>query len=81
MNGDITEIPDQPQTFWNRLGCDRIVRFCKRRKVAPDSNNGNSWGIRTVINLQTAGEHASCGPPLTNSGFTYDPVIFMANDS
>ncbi|OWR40688.1 tyrosine phosphatase domain-containing protein 1, partial [Danaus plexippus plexippus] len=40
----------------------------------------HSWGIRTVINLQTAGEHASCGPPLTTSGFTYDPNIFMTND-
>ncbi|XP_053617942.1 protein tyrosine phosphatase domain-containing protein 1-like isoform X2 [Plodia interpunctella] len=40
----------------------------------------HSWGIRTIINLQTPGEHASCGPPLTRSGFTYDPDIFMAND-
>ncbi|XP_072948361.1 uncharacterized protein [Epargyreus clarus] len=40
----------------------------------------HSWGIRSVINLQTPGEHASCGPPLTSSGFTYDPNIFMAND-
>lgn len=40
----------------------------------------HSWGIRTVINLQTPGEHASCGPPLTKSGFTYDPTIFMNND-
>ncbi|CAG9571006.1 unnamed protein product [Danaus chrysippus] len=40
----------------------------------------HSWGIRTVINLQTPGEHASCGPPLTSSGFTYDPNVFMTND-
>ncbi|CAF4859630.1 unnamed protein product [Pieris macdunnoughi] len=40
----------------------------------------HSWGVCTVINLQMPGEHASCGPPLTKSGFTYDPVIFMAND-
>ncbi|XP_045540323.1 protein tyrosine phosphatase domain-containing protein 1 [Papilio machaon] len=40
----------------------------------------HSWGIRTVVNLQTSGEHASCGPPLTSSGFTYDPTIFMANN-
>ncbi|XP_052741753.1 protein tyrosine phosphatase domain-containing protein 1 [Bicyclus anynana] len=40
----------------------------------------HSWGIRTVINLQTPGEHASCGPALTKSGFTYDPNIFMTND-
>ncbi|KAJ2941250.1 hypothetical protein O0L34_g3448 [Tuta absoluta] len=40
----------------------------------------HSWGIRSVVNLQTPGEHASCGPPLTSSGFTYDPVVFMAND-
>ncbi|CAH2237694.1 jg11370 [Pararge aegeria aegeria] len=40
----------------------------------------HSWGIRTVINLQTPGEHASCGPALTKSGFTYDPNVFMSND-
>ncbi|XP_049879952.1 protein tyrosine phosphatase domain-containing protein 1-like isoform X2 [Pectinophora gossypiella] len=40
----------------------------------------HSWGIRSVVNLQTPGEHASCGPPLTRSGFTYDPAVFMAND-
>ncbi|CAG9124756.1 unnamed protein product [Plutella xylostella] len=40
----------------------------------------HSWGIRTVINLQTPGEHASCGPPLTASGFTYEPAVFMSND-
>lgn len=34
-----------------------------------------------MINLQTPGEHASCGPPLTSSGFTYHPDVFMANDS
>ncbi|XP_067212194.1 protein tyrosine phosphatase domain-containing protein 1-like isoform X2 [Linepithema humile] len=38
------------------------------------------WSIKTIINLQTPGEHASCGSPLENSGFTYDPNIFMKND-
>ncbi|XP_015606539.1 protein tyrosine phosphatase domain-containing protein 1 isoform X2 [Cephus cinctus] len=38
------------------------------------------WGIRTIINLQTPGEHASCGGPLEPSGFTYDPNDFMRND-
>jgi protein tyrosine phosphatase domain-containing protein 1 len=37
-------------------------------------------GIRSVINLQTSGEHASCGPKLLESGFTYDPNEFMRND-
>ena len=39
-------------------------------------------GIRTVINLQEPGEHANCGPQLEpESGFTYDPKIFMDNNS
>ncbi|XP_057379821.2 uncharacterized protein LOC130702174 [Daphnia carinata] len=37
-------------------------------------------GIKTIINLQTAGEHAHCGPPLTPSGFSYLPEIFMDKD-
>ncbi|XP_063979404.1 protein tyrosine phosphatase domain-containing protein 1-like isoform X1 [Diachasmimorpha longicaudata] len=35
------------------------------------------WSIKTVINLQTPGEHSSCGGPLEPSGFTYDPSEFM----
>ncbi|XP_076544220.1 uncharacterized protein LOC143305266 [Osmia lignaria lignaria] len=38
------------------------------------------WSIKTIINLQTPGEHASCGGPLEESGFTYDPNIFMKHD-
>ncbi|KAM8930459.1 protein tyrosine phosphatase domain-containing protein 1 isoform 2-T2 [Pelodytes ibericus] len=35
-------------------------------------------GIKTVINLQRPGEHASCGNPLEqDSGFTYHPEAFM----
>ncbi|XP_056130493.1 protein tyrosine phosphatase domain-containing protein 1 [Lampris incognitus] len=35
-------------------------------------------GLRTVINLQRPGEHASCGNSLEpESGFTYRPEIFM----
>jgi len=37
-------------------------------------------GIRSVINLQTPGEHASCGPPLDKSGFSYDPNDLMKAD-
>ena len=37
-------------------------------------------GIRSVINLQTSGEHASCGPKLLDTGFTYDPNEFMRNN-
>ncbi|XP_076285133.1 uncharacterized protein LOC143211384 isoform X1 [Lasioglossum baleicum] len=37
------------------------------------------WSIKTIINLQTPGEHASCGGPLEPSGFTYDPNVFMKN--
>lgn len=41
----------------------------------------HAWSIKTIINLQTPGEHASCGGPLESSGFTYDPNIFMENNS
>ncbi|KAM9860218.1 protein tyrosine phosphatase domain-containing protein 1 [Aulostomus maculatus] len=35
-------------------------------------------GLKTVINLQRPGEHASCGNPLEQeSGFTYHPETFM----
>lgn len=39
------------------------------------------WSIKTIINLQTPGEHGSCGGPLEESGFTYDPSEFMKNSS
>ncbi|NWI97222.1 PTPC1 protein, partial [Pitta sordida] len=36
------------------------------------------YGIKTIINLQRPGEHASCGNPLEQeSGFTYLPEAFM----
>lgn len=39
-------------------------------------------GIKTVINLQIPGEHASCGNPLEpESGFSYHPEVFMENNS
>ncbi|XP_014663674.1 PREDICTED: protein tyrosine phosphatase domain-containing protein 1-like, partial [Priapulus caudatus] len=37
-------------------------------------------GINSVINLQKPGEHNSCGNSLEESGFTYDPQVFMDND-
>uniref|UniRef100_A0A3Q3NMN3 Protein tyrosine phosphatase domain-containing protein 1 n=1 Tax=Mastacembelus armatus TaxID=205130 RepID=A0A3Q3NMN3_9TELE len=38
-------------------------------------------GLKTVINLQRPGEHASCGFPLEQqSGFTYRPETFMEAD-
>ncbi|XP_010794923.1 protein tyrosine phosphatase domain-containing protein 1 [Notothenia coriiceps] len=38
-------------------------------------------GIKTVINLQISGEHASCGNPLEpESGFSYRPEVFMENN-
>lgn len=38
--------------------------------------------IKTVINLQIPGEHADCGNPLEpKSGFSYNPEIFMENNS
>ncbi|XP_034393801.1 protein tyrosine phosphatase domain-containing protein 1 isoform X2 [Cyclopterus lumpus] len=39
------------------------------------------YGIKTVINLQIPGEHASCGNPLEpESGFSYRPEVFMENN-
>ena len=37
-------------------------------------------GIKSIINLQTPGEHAGCGPSREPSGFSYDPQDFMDND-
>lgn len=37
----------------------------------------NDNGIKSLINLQQRGEHARCGSPLLESGFTYDPQLFM----
>lgn len=38
-------------------------------------------GIKTLINLQTPGEHADCGNPLEpKSGFSYCPEVFMENN-
>ena len=37
----------------------------------------NRLGIKSIVNLQMPGEHASCGPKLEPSGFTYDPNDFM----
>lgn len=31
--------------------------------------------------MQSPREHASCGQPLENSGFSYSPSIFMEHDS
>lgn len=58
----------------------KIVRFFKM--LAPDVTDffifPLSHGIKTVINLQRPGEHASCGNPLEQeSGFTYLPEAFM----
>ncbi|XP_010893605.1 protein tyrosine phosphatase domain-containing protein 1 isoform X2 [Esox lucius] len=38
-------------------------------------------GLKTVINLQIPGEHASCGPNAleSESGFSYRPEVFMEN--
>ncbi|XP_041711828.1 protein tyrosine phosphatase domain-containing protein 1 isoform X2 [Coregonus clupeaformis] len=39
-------------------------------------------GLKTVINLQRPGEHASCGPNTLEpeSGFSYRPEVLMEND-
>ncbi|XP_052085009.1 protein tyrosine phosphatase domain-containing protein 1-like [Mytilus californianus] len=36
-------------------------------------------GITSVISIQKPGEHADCGYGLEESGFTYDPQMFMEN--
>ena len=39
------------------------------------------WGQNSLIpDTLTPGEHASCGPKLESSGFTYDPNDFMKNN-
>ncbi|CAH0562649.1 unnamed protein product [Brassicogethes aeneus] len=40
-----------------------------------------SLGIKSIINLQCPKEHASCGQPLNESGFSYDPNMFMENNN
>ncbi|XP_065166174.1 protein tyrosine phosphatase domain-containing protein 1-like isoform X2 [Atheta coriaria] len=40
----------------------------------------HSLGIKSIINLQCPKEHASCGQPLEDTGFSYDPNIFMENN-
>ena len=44
--------------------CDLLGQFSRHR-------------VRSIVNLQQPGEHASCGPRLEQSGFTYDPNLFM----
>lgn len=39
-------------------------------------------GIKSVINLEVPGEHASCSvTPLHPGGFAYDPTVLMDNGS
>ncbi|XP_012563118.2 protein tyrosine phosphatase domain-containing protein 1 isoform X1 [Hydra vulgaris] len=37
-------------------------------------------GIKSIINLQQAGEHSACGFGLEPSGFSYEPKDFMDNN-
>ncbi|XP_060536951.1 protein tyrosine phosphatase domain-containing protein 1-like [Cylas formicarius] len=39
-----------------------------------------SLGIKSIINLQSPREHASCGQPLESSGFSYNPNVFMEDN-
>ncbi|XP_041975630.1 uncharacterized protein LOC121730577 isoform X2 [Aricia agestis] len=72
------------QGFYSDWVTEDIVAMARPSTAALAARNllqqFHCWGIRSVVNLQTAGEHASCGPPLTASGFTYDPRVFMADD-
>ena len=53
--------------------------ICKMRSVCVHVSR---CGVKTVINLQRPGEHASCGNPLEpESGFSYRPEIFMEKGS
>ena len=40
-----------------------------------------SLGVKTVINLEVQGEHASCGDGNEPSGFSYNPQELMAKKS
>ena len=54
------------------------VSAIKKHKVVEQFQ---AAGIKSIINLQTPGEHASCGPNLLlQSAFTYDPNDFMTRD-
>lgn len=59
----------------------RFFCFVLFLMLAPNMTNffpPLSHGLKTVINLQRPGEHASCGNPLEQeSGFTYLPEAFM----
>lgn len=66
------------------LLCFSVSTFLKVSEVKNDKNIFAVWrnGIKSVINLQMVGEHASCGKPLEpDSGFSYRPEVFMENNS
>ncbi len=60
------------------LACCGVVRGCLCTLTQTCLCAVLRCGLKTVINLQRPGEHASCGNPLEQeSGFTYRPETFM----
>ena len=59
----------------------RKARLFEVKICQPNYFVFSSQGIKTIINLQQVGEHASCGAPLLEGGFSYDPNAFMESGS
>eukprot|EP00095_Tigriopus_kingsejongensis_P006903 snap_masked-scaffold126_size328755-processed-gene-1.1 protein:Tk06903 transcript:snap_masked-scaffold126_size328755-processed-gene-1.1-mRNA-1 annotation:"protein tyrosine phosphatase domain-containing protein 1" len=53
------------------------TEIMSKRNVIQQFKENN---IKSIVNLQTPGEHASCGNKLEASGFTYEPSDFMKHD-
>lgn len=58
-----------------------LMQQFKKFPLSPFQKALSSQNVKTVINLQTAHEHAFCGPPLHSSGFSYDPELIMRHKS
>src|SRR6218665_3484680 len=73
-----------PVIFSNWITCDILEMARPNNQIIQEYNLIEFFktaNIKTVINLQQNGEHASCGPALDESGFSYDPKRFMDKQS
>ncbi|KAJ8955323.1 hypothetical protein NQ318_003416 [Aromia moschata] len=70
--------------WWTELITDDILAMARPSTIVIVQKNViqqfESLGIKSIINLQCQREHASCGPPLESSGFSYDPNMFMQHN-
>ena len=66
-----------------------IIKQCKKYDFLLFDNYFHSLifscldriGITAILNMEEPGEHAFCGDDLDISGFSYDPRVFMDNNS